>query len=132
MADEYLEAIAFDKKTIAKAMNAARISAQDLDEKQLQASRLTINRALCHWSADKTSQTHLIVKSAKRENGFVRCSAVCAVFFDAPAFTPPHRIVLAWYCDYFKRSSVLQMTLDLYGQLLSDAPSKIYDGGSRF
>jgi hypothetical protein len=132
MAEEYLKAICFDRTTIEKAMTAAKNSAQDLDPKQHQASQLRIDRALNQWSADKRSQALLILKSTKLENGFLRCSASCARLFNAPAYTPPHRIVLGWFCDYFKNSSVHQVALDLYGQLLSNAPPKTFDIDSSY
>jgi hypothetical protein len=132
MADQYLKAICFDKTIIVKTMDAASTSAQDIDPKQHQVSQLRIDRALNQWSADKRSQTLLIVKSTKLENGFLRCSASCARLFNAPAYTPPHRIVLGWFCDYFKNSSVHQMAIDLYGQLLSNAPPKIFDIDSSY
>ena len=131
MAGAYLDAIEFDEERIRDANKSAKNSAQGLKEMPSQASQMAIQRALLDWSTHLTSQTLLITDSPKQENGFLRCSAACALYLSQPAFTP-HRIVLRWFCDNFKILNVHHMTLDLYGQLLSQAPPKSNDGRSRF
>lgn len=118
MIAQILASMYFDSDAIVEAMNAARRSPTSQKIRPLSATGEKIMKELSHWMDAASAHALIIFACNSLGDCFLSPTAMCTDFLMGPRFDPQSCIVIACYCSYYKDRNVMNVAIDLYGQLV--------------